>query len=81
MRKKSARQKRKLRELLRQFREKAGLRQIDLADRLSRPQSFVSKYESGEKTLNFLELIEVCHALDVPLIDFVARFEQEADES
>jgi transcriptional regulator with XRE-family HTH domain len=81
MYKKSAIQKRKLRELLRQLRENVGLRQIDLAERLNRPQSFVSKYESGEKTLNFLEVREVCRALGVPLPDFVSRFEQEADES
>lgn len=81
MHRKSAIQKRRLTELLRRFRETAGLRQIDLAERLNRPQSFVSKYESGEKTLSFLELVEVCRALDVPLVDFVARFEKEADES
>lgn len=52
-------QKRKVRELLRDIREAAGLRQVDLAARLKRPQSFVSKFESGEKTLNFLEVKEV----------------------
>jgi len=81
MSKKSTTQKRKLRELLRQLREKVCLRQVDLAERLHRPQSFVSKYESGEKTLSFLEVGEVCHALGMPLADFVSRFEQEADES
>ncbi|MGI0085936.1 MAG: helix-turn-helix domain-containing protein, partial [Nitrososphaerales archaeon] len=65
MRRSSETQKRKVRELLRDFREAAGLRQIDLAARLTRPQSFVSKYESGEKTLAFLEVREVCRALGV----------------
>jgi transcriptional regulator with XRE-family HTH domain len=35
-----------LRDLLREIRESAGLRQVDLADALERPQSFVSEYES-----------------------------------
>ena len=69
-------QKRKVRELLRDLREAAELRQVDLAARLKRPQSFVSKFESGEKTLNFLEVKEVCQALGIPLVDFVRRFEE-----
>lgn len=80
MRRSSETQKRKLRELLRDLREAAGLRQIDLAVRLKRPQSFVSKYESGEKTLDFLEVREVCGVLGVPLADFVRRYEGGPDE-
>lgn len=79
MRRSSETQKRKVRELLRNLREAAGLRQVDLAARLKRPQSFVSKYESGEKTLDFLEVREVCRALGVPLTDFVRRYEEVAD--
>jgi transcriptional regulator with XRE-family HTH domain len=80
MRRSKETQKRKARELLRDLREASGLRQVDLAGRLKRPQSFVSKYESGEKVLNFLEVREVCRALGVPLIDFVRRYEEESDE-
>lgn len=80
MRRSSETQKRKVRELLRDFREAAGLRQVDLAARLKRPQSFVSKYESGEKTLDFLEVREVCRALGVSLADFVRRYEEGSDE-
>ena len=76
MRRSNETQRRKLRKLLRDLREAAELRQVDLATRLKRPQSFVSKYESGEKTLDFLEVREVCHALGVPLIDFVRRYEE-----
>lgn len=65
-----------MRELVRKLREEAGLRQVDLAERLKRPQSFVSKYESGERTLDFLEVREVCQALGVPLVDFVRRLDE-----
>ena len=60
--------------LLRQVREEAGLRQIDVADRLNQPQSFVSKYESGERRLDLLELELVCEACDVNLSEFVKRY-------
>ncbi len=66
----------RLRELLRDLREKAELRQIDLGKRLGRHQSFVSKYESGERTLDFLEVKDICRALDISLADFVRKFEE-----
>lgn len=76
----SNREKQQLQELLRELRDAADLRQIDLAKRLDRPQSFVSKYESGEKNLDFLEIREVCEALGVPLAEFVRRFERKASK-
>ncbi len=76
----SNREKQQLQELLRELRDAADLRQIDLAKRLGRPQSFVSKYESGEKNLDFLEVREVCEALGVPLVEFVRRFERKASK-
>tara|TARA_R110002167_G_scaffold148524_2_gene341515 strand:- start:33395 stop:33649 length:255 start_codon:yes stop_codon:yes gene_type:complete len=60
-------------ELLRETRKEAGLRQDDVADRLGRPQSFVSKYESGERRLDILELYDVCGALGVTLNDFMKK--------
>ena len=51
--------------LLRELREQAGVRQVDLAKKLKRHQSFVSKFESGERRLDILELREICKALGV----------------
>ena len=62
--------------LLRQLRLDAGLRQEDLAKKLRRPQSFVSKYEIGQRRLDLVELREICRALDIPLVEFVKRFEK-----
>lgn len=69
-------QQMRLKELLRQLRGEAGLRQIDLAERLGVPQSFVSKYESGERRLDILELRAVCAALGSSLEEFARRLEE-----
>ena len=61
--------------LLRDLRMEADLRQEDVAERIGRPQSFVSKYESGERRLDILELRDVCEALDTSLIIFVKKLE------
>lgn len=63
-------------ELLRQLRLGAGLRQSDLAEKLGQHQSFVSKYESGERRLDLLEVRLVCQAVGVTLREFVDRFER-----
>lgn len=62
--------------LLRQIRLDAGLRQIDVAKRLKEPQAFVSRYETGERRLDLLELREVCRAVGISLKDFVNKFEK-----
>lgn len=64
-----------LRRLLRGARLEAGLRQQDLAERLGVPQSFVSKYESGERRLDVLELRQVCMALGLPFCAFARRLD------
>lgn len=64
-----------LQSLLRQVRQDAGLRQQDLAVRIGELQSFVSKYESGERRLDVLELRQICIALGIPLSSFVQRLE------
>lgn len=61
--------------LLRHLRKDAGLNQGELADRLGKPQSFVSKYETGERRLDLIELRQVCSALGVTLGELVSRFE------
>lgn len=64
-----------LEELLRDLRKKSGLRQIDVALALGIPQSMVSKYESGERRLDILEVREICHLLGISLSNFVEHLE------
>lgn len=61
--------------LLRELRQSVGLRQTDLAVRLGRPQSFVSKVESGERRIDITELRDICLALGIGLEQFVAELE------
>ena len=51
------------RKLLLTAREEAGLTQLEVATRLSKPQSFVAKYEGGERRLDVIEFMEICEAL------------------
>ena len=69
-------QHRELIVLLREIRLEAGLRQVELAHRLDQPQSFVSKYESGERRLDLLQLRQICEAVGISLQEFVKRFEK-----
>ena len=62
--------------VLRQVRREAGLRQVDLAERLGRPQSLVSDLESGQRRLDVVELRTICHALGLPLEEFIRRWEE-----
>lgn len=62
--------------LLKDARKKASLRQVDLANRLEVPQSYVSKYESGERRLDLLELYNVCRGLGISLASFIREFEK-----
>lgn len=45
-------------------RKSAGLTQQELADLLGRPQSFVAKYENGERRLDVVEFLEIAEHLD-----------------
>lgn len=54
-----------LRRLLRDQRIQIGLRQEELARQLATHQSFVSKYESGERLLTFVETINICKILNL----------------
>lgn len=68
-------------ETLHQARLKAGLTQYELANRLQGPQSFVSKYESGERRLDIIELHTICRSLDIPLSELITDFEERLNET
>ena len=61
---------------LRNARKAAGLSQTELAARLQRTQSFVSKVERGERRLDVIELRAFCEALRLSLPLFMKRLEK-----
>ena len=56
-------QYRKLLEELIKARKKAGITQQELAKLLDKPQSFVSKYEKGERRLDVIELAQIAELI------------------
>jgi transcriptional regulator with XRE-family HTH domain len=67
--------------LLRQARERSGLRQSELADRLGRTQSWVSKVEMGERRLDLEELRQVCVAVDADLVKMIRRWLRDLESA
>ena len=63
-----------LRPLLKRKRLDANLTQHALARRLQRPQSFVAKYENGERRLDLLEFIEIADAIGFDPGQFIIEF-------
>ena len=61
-------------ELLRRARKDAGLTQQALAEKLRRPQSFVAKYENGERRIDVIEFVALARALDVAPVTLFRRF-------
>lgn len=53
-------------------RRDAALTQADLAMRLGKPQSFVSKVETGERRLDFVEFVDWAQAVGVNELDLAA---------
>ncbi|MFL9908356.1 helix-turn-helix domain-containing protein [Paraburkholderia sp. RL17-337-BIB-A] len=61
---------------LRAARESAGIPQSELAARLDVDQPFVSKCESGQRRLDFIEVREWCAALGITLNELTVSFEE-----
>ncbi|CAN7763074.1 MULTISPECIES: helix-turn-helix domain-containing protein [unclassified Mesorhizobium] len=49
---------------LRSLRKAKGMTQAQVAEKLGRPQSFVAKYEGGERRLDIIEFLDVTAVLD-----------------
>ena len=62
------------RNLLVKAREDAGLSQTDIALRMDKPQSFVSKYERGERRLDFTEFMEIATILSIDKKKFMNNY-------
>lgn len=61
---------------LKNLRTVRGLTQVELAEMLQKPQSYVSKYESGERKLDFVEVMSVCAALETKPAALIELYEK-----
>ncbi len=62
-------------ELLKEERRKAGLTQAMLAKKLRRPQSYVSKYERGDRRLDVIEFLEIARAIKFDPSEILQRLD------
>ncbi len=59
----------------------AGLSQAGLADALGRHQQFVSRYELGERRLDFVEFLDIATVLRLDPLVILARIIQLASRA
>jgi len=65
-----------LRALLVQARQIAGFTQRELAVKLGRPQSYISKYECGERRIDLVEFLEIACVLDIDVADCIQTLQE-----
>lgn len=68
-----------LRQILTELRRERKIHQADLAKTLNKPQSFVSKYEIGERKLDFIEVINICNALNKNPHELIDEFMEKTN--
>jgi len=52
-------------------RKASGLSQAELAKKLDKPQSYISKIENKERRLDVIEYVQMCHSLNVDYKDIL----------
>jgi transcriptional regulator with XRE-family HTH domain len=61
---------------LRDARLACGLTQDQLAEKLGKTQSFIAKYETRERSLEFFEVLELCQVLKITVSHLVSEARQ-----
>lgn len=64
---------------LARMRQESGLTQVDIARSLGVPQSFVSKVETGERSLKLYEQFDYARALGISALALSERLQSEMD--
>jgi transcriptional regulator with XRE-family HTH domain len=62
--------------LLREARIEASLTQTEIASRIGKDQAYVSRYESGQRRLDILEVRETCQAVGIKFEEFARMLER-----
>lgn len=66
------------RDLLTQAREDVGMTQVQVAAKLGKPQSYVSKYESGDRRLDVTEFVQIADLLSLDISGFLDQYRAKA---
>lgn len=61
--------------VLRDLRRQSNFTQDQLARSMGVKQAFISKYETGERRLDFLDLVAICDVLGISIVKFAEKFE------
>jgi transcriptional regulator with XRE-family HTH domain len=69
------RERKILLEVLRELRKQRNLTQDQIARSMGVKQAFVSKYETGERRLDFLDLVAICDVLGISIVKFAEKFQ------
>lgn len=65
------------RTLLAKARKEKGITQVKLAAKLGKPQSFVTKYEQGERRLDLIEFLDIGKVLKINAVLFLHKLQKE----
>ncbi|MCF8984649.1 helix-turn-helix domain-containing protein [Pseudomonas syringae] len=63
-------------DLLLEARNAAGMTQKELAVRLGRPQSFISKTENAERRLDVIEFMDVCRGIGTDPYTLLSKLDE-----
>lgn len=63
--------------LLVEARKGKGLTQAEVAAALGKPQSFVAKYENGERRIDVVEFVDIATVLDIESNEIFSRLRRE----
>jgi len=66
------------REMLVQARKNSGLTQEIIAKELGKPQSYLSKFECGERRLDFTEFIDIANIIGLDIDRFIKAYQKQA---
>lgn len=62
------------REALRELRKNCEMNQEQVSSLLGKPQSYISKYENGERKLGFLEVLDILRVFEHSVEEFNALY-------
>ena len=62
-------------ELIIHARKEAGIRQVQLAKKLKRSQTWIARLESGDRRIDVIELLDLADAIGFDALDILGQLE------